>query len=442
MGAIAYGLSVTHFVNSVGAKAGFAAIIAVALLVLLFFAQMRETASLRDRAAASDEHVQQLELRVAQLSRGLAGQTSGAPAVVPAPAGLSRSPVAPVPAAAAAAAVGAVASRAARPPSAPAGVGAPALSSATRLIPSGDEAPISIRAIGAGAAAPVAAGVGAAAVGGAAGAGDGASGDAGSADVGSGGDGSGGDGSGGDGSGGAVAAPPGPRPATAAGGANGGPAARTPTPVPAPAPPPPAARPVQQRPPVRNGAPRQPLMTTYSAGASTASRIRAGLMIAAGIAVVAIVVILLLHATSGSTSSTSSSVANTTHRSHHGGRTGIPLKPADVSVTVLNGTETTNLAHDITQRLAGSGYKTGTPATATDHTLGSTVVGYRGRSNRGAALLVARSLKLGPASVQPVGQSNLAVACPQTSTCTAQVIVTVGADLAAAAGSGTTAAST
>ncbi len=50
MGAIPYALSVTHFVNSVGAKAGFAAIIGLALLVLLFFAQMRETASLRDRA--------------------------------------------------------------------------------------------------------------------------------------------------------------------------------------------------------------------------------------------------------------------------------------------------------------------------------------------------------------------------------------------------------
>jgi hypothetical protein len=36
----------------------------------------------------------------------------------------------------------------------------------------------------------------------------------------------------------------------------------------------------------------------------------------------------------------------------------------------------------------------------------------------------------------------LAVACPQTSTCTAQVIVTVGADLAPAAGTGTAGAST
>jgi hypothetical protein len=387
----------------------------VALLVLLFFAQMRETASLRERAAASDEHVQQLEQRVAQLSRGFAATSAGAPAVVPAPAGVSRAPVVPAPAGVAAAAVaGAVASRTLRPPipSAPAGVGAPALSSATRLIPSGDESPISIRATGAGAAAPVAAGVAAAAA------------------------------SGGSGSGGSVAAPPGPRPATAAGGANGGPIS-SPPPIPAPAPPPASARPVQPRPPARNGAARQPLTTSRPTGSGSSSRIRAALMIAAGVAVVAVVVIVLLNATSGGTSTSSSSAASTSsHRAHHGGRAAVPLKPADVSVTVLNGTLTTNLAHDITQRLGGSGYRTGTPATATDHTVSSTVVGYRGRANRAAALLVARSLKLGPASVQPVGQSNLAVACPQTSTCTAQVIVTVGADLTSAAGTATSAAST
>jgi LytR cell envelope-related transcriptional attenuator len=423
MGAIAYALSVSHFVNSVGAKAGFAAIIAVALLVLLFFAQMRETASLRERAAGSDERVQQLEQRVAQLSHGIAAANAGAPAVVPAPAGVSRAPVVPAPAglapAAAAAAAGAVASRTVQPsiPSAPAGVGAPALSSATRLIPSGDESPISIRATGTSVAAPVAAGVAAGAVAAAA--------------------------SGGSGSGG-VAAPPGPRPATAAGGANGGPATHPPAPIPAPAPPPASARPAQpQRPPVRNGAARQPLTASRPAGSGSSSRVRAALMIAAGVAVVAVVVIVLLNATSGGTSTSSSSAASSSgHRSHHGARANVPLKPADVSVTVLNGTLTTNLAHDITQRLAGSGYRTGTPATATDHTVSSTVVGYRGHGNRAAALLVARSLKLGPASVQPVGQSNLAVACPQTSTCTAQVIVTVGADLASAAGTATSAAST
>ncbi|MBV8220940.1 MAG: hypothetical protein JO325_20955, partial [Solirubrobacterales bacterium] len=44
---IPFALSVHHFISSVGADAGFAAFIAVALLVLLYFSQARETANLR-----------------------------------------------------------------------------------------------------------------------------------------------------------------------------------------------------------------------------------------------------------------------------------------------------------------------------------------------------------------------------------------------------------
>jgi hypothetical protein len=47
------------------------------------------------------------------------------------------------------------------------------------------------------------------------------------------------------------------------------------------------------------------------------------------------------------------------------------------------------------------------------------------------ALAVAKSLKLGPASVQPVDPATQAVACPVSTACTSQVVVTVGTDLAA-----------
>src|SRR5664279_4351955 len=77
---IPYALSVSHFINSVGADAGFAAIIGLAILVLLYFAQARETATLRDQAADHADHVQHLEYRIAQLARG------GVPAPAPAPA--------------------------------------------------------------------------------------------------------------------------------------------------------------------------------------------------------------------------------------------------------------------------------------------------------------------------------------------------------------------
>jgi hypothetical protein len=53
MGALPVAVSVHGFVSSVGADAGFAAIIGLAILVLLFFAQARETASLRERARRS-----------------------------------------------------------------------------------------------------------------------------------------------------------------------------------------------------------------------------------------------------------------------------------------------------------------------------------------------------------------------------------------------------
>jgi hypothetical protein len=165
------------------------------------------------------------------------------------------------------------------------------------------------------------------------------------------------------------------------------------------------------------------------------------------IAVAAIVVVLLVL-TSGGTSSkhsnTGSQISNAGSAKHHrGGHSAgaAALKPSAVMVDVLNGTSTPNLAHDITQRLANAGYKTGTPATATDQTQTSTTVGYL-RGHRPAALLVAKSLDLGKGSVQPVAQANEAVACPQTSSCTAQVIVTVGADLASSADTTTSAAST
>ena len=61
MQTIPFALSVHHFISSVGADAGFAAIIAVALLVLLYFAQARETSTLRRRADEAGQRVEELE---------------------------------------------------------------------------------------------------------------------------------------------------------------------------------------------------------------------------------------------------------------------------------------------------------------------------------------------------------------------------------------------
>ena len=159
---------------------------------------------------------------------------------------------------------------------------------------------------------------------------------------------------------------------------------------------------------------------------------------------VAAIVVALLVLTSGSgtnshSSSSTAPISNapTGGSRHRGGRGRTAIKPSSVTVAVLNGTSTTNLAHDISVKLGSAGYKLGNIATATDQTQTATVVGYL-PGHRAAAAIIAKSLGLGPASVQAVSSSNQAVACPQAASCAAQVVVTVGSDLASAASSSST----
>src|SRR5881227_3857251 len=109
-----FAFSVHNFISSVGADAGFAAIIGLAVLILLYFAHARETANLREQAALLTQRLQQAEARVAQLSRAQAA-ASQAPSPAPAPAPALAYP--------------------ALVPAAPAGMAAPALAAATRVVP-------------------------------------------------------------------------------------------------------------------------------------------------------------------------------------------------------------------------------------------------------------------------------------------------------------------
>jgi hypothetical protein len=156
-----------------------------------------------------------------------------------------------------------------------------------------------------------------------------------------------------------------------------------------------------------------------------------------GVLGVVVVVAALLIVTSGpGTSTKTSTTTAATQRSKapktHRRTKAKVVNPALVTVAVLNGTATPNLAHTIGSRLAAVGYKEGAIVTASDQTQTSTVVGYL-PGHRGDALAVATSLKLGSSSVAPVNQSSQSVACPPPATCTAAVIVTVGSDLAAGA---------
>jgi hypothetical protein len=145
--------------------------------------------------------------------------------------------------------------------------------------------------------------------------------------------------------------------------------------------------------------------------------------------VVAALIVLTSSGGGSSASSTSSSAASnaptatTRHR-----RVSSGIAPSAVTVAVLNGTATSGLAHRVAVKLAGTGYKQGTVATATDQTRTATVVAYM-PGHRRDATAVAASLKLGSASVQPLDQNTQAVACPPPGACTANVVVTVGSDL-------------
>jgi preprotein translocase subunit SecG len=414
MASIAYALSIQHFINSVGAKAGFASIIGLALLVLLFFTQSRETANLRRRADEAEQQLYQLQLHIDHLSRQRAQHAAS-----PAPAQTTGAPVAAPPAAALAragatraipgehVAAGAVATI----PAAPAGVGAPPLSSATRLIPLAEPGEISIRSLR-----PSTNGA-----------------DSHLSDA-------------------TVATPPpmpppGPAPSTTAGGANG--TARPPV-VPMPSlgaaaqatPPPRVALPrQQQRPPARP--PVSPPPSRRSGARSSGRRISPVFFVLAGILVAAVVAVVLVFvngssgngaSSSSSSASAGASASSTTGASKTKGakqRTStVTVTPSSVTVAVLNSTSTPHLAANVMGKLTDAGYKGGTTQNAAETGLASTIVGYTSPGARDDALAVAKSLNLSQSAVRAVSQGDRLKICGSATTaCSTQVIVSLGADL-------------
>lgn len=382
MGSLPLAFSVHHFINSVGADAGFASIIGLAILILLYFAHARETANLRNHAQEAAERIQSLEARVAQMARA---QTQAPAAQQPAqvPPAAARTATAATPAAARAAAGGV--------PAAPAGVAAPALTAATKLIPT----PVPVALASAPPPAP---------------------------------------------------SPPPPSPpqppdatvigaapvvaptTTAAGTANGAtqdPPTRPPRPVPAPiqtAPPRIQMRGSASPPSARRPGGRAPAQRSFGGGPLLLALV--GVLVLAGV----IAAVFILTNNGGNSSSASSTHRTNAARAGKGTRSAA-VAPSSVTVAVLNGTATSGLAHRVALKLSGDGYKEGTVATATDQTKTTTTVAYLPGFRRDA-VAVAGSLKLGQGAVAPVDQPTRSVACPPPSACAANVVVTVGADLA------------
>jgi hypothetical protein len=387
MAQVPFALSVHHFISTVGADVGFASLIGLALLVLLFFSQARETSTLRSRADEAGLRIQELESEVAELAEQLAAL----------PAEISVRATSPRVAAAFGAAQPGVS---ALPPAAPAGVGAPALAAATRLIPD------------------------------------------------------------------PVHALPDYAPATGAGNGNGSPsrpvvaASAATMQRPVPAPPAGTARPVAAPPRVGAGAgggggrpgreagagqgrppgagPPRPGTSSRPPGAPLRPPVRRskgrmvlGAVIAvAALAAIAVGVIILSGGSkhsSGGASKSSTNAALTSHRS----TTATAVRPATVTVSVLNGTDLQGLAGKVAGQLAAAGYRQGSkPTNAGDQTHTTTIVAYIAPSYRRDALAVAAALKLKQSSVQLVDPTTKATACPPAQACTSAVVVTVGQDLA------------
>jgi hypothetical protein len=235
---------------------------------------------------------------------------------------------------------------------------------------------------------------------------------------------------------------PAPPPATVAGAGNGHSQdsltnfGGVPAPVPAGSGPPQPPPRVQIRPGQAPGPARRPAGAPRSApgpvGGTHAAPSRRILAAGIGALVVAAVVIGLLALTSGGTSgkakTSSTPVSNAPARTRRAQTSAV--NPANVTVAVLNGTATAQLANRVGVLLSGAGYKDGTITNAPDQTHTATVVAYL-PSFKKDALAVAKSLKVPASSVQAIDQNTQAVACPAApAACPANVVVTVGANLA------------
>ncbi len=405
---IPFALSVHHFISSVGADAGFAAFIAVALLVLLYFSQARETATLRRRADEAGQRVQELETELAALADHVAALPAeisvraAGPRATPAYAG-----------GVAAAPAGVSAGGLNLPPAAPAGVGAPALAAATRLIPDptrpiAEPQPTPVGLVNG----PVE---------------DATQVDGSPVTVG--------------GSNGSshrpVAAPAAtmPRPVQArAGGPSraGGPPRGAQGRYPG----------GQGRPRASQGRPAEPPRTMMAVrpGQPRSGVGRAFVILAALLGVGAVVagVLVIKNINNSSSKSTSGSAASaaaarTTAANRRTGQVAA-VNPATVTVAVLNGTNTNGLAGKVSGRLDSAGYQKGYVGNFTpNQTQSSTLVQYMPGDKRDASA-VASSLKLPPKSVEPLDSATQQIACPPSQgPCKSAVVVTVGSDLSSLA---------
>jgi hypothetical protein len=439
---LTFALSVRNFIDDVGAYAGFAAFLAVALFALLVFAQAREIKRLREWGADAHDRLGELERAVAAAQelarRALSGaqRAPQAPQATQAPrpvAGRGRPAGVPAQAAAGAQRVAST-SAPVRPqllPAAPAGVAGPALASATALIPlpgapesTATTAPPPLQPARQVAAAAAAVGAGAR----------------------------------------ERTVPPTGRPATprgreavdAAAHSNGhdDPPTELAERVAAPPPPRRAAPPPPRREPAARPAGRGPAARPQPATGANRSNGRGGQpqdashgrrrlvgVLAVLAAVIVLVVVVVLVIGRGGSDSPSRAVrvevpAGTSHRAARRraatrtqARAPQAPPPSQTTVIVLNGTTTPGLANRVMGQLSAAGYQQGGTFNASDPNRSATVVEYR-EGAQAAAEGIANRLGLAPDAVSQMSPDTEQTACANENPCIANVVVTVGADRA------------
>jgi len=159
-------------------------------------------------------------------------------------------------------------------------------------------------------------------------------------------------------------------------------------------------------------------------------------LIAAAAVVAAVVLVIVLTSLGGSSPSKGKTASNagiatapSGHRTRphrqttsHQATRSPAVSPAETSVAVLNGTETTGLAHHISASLQQSGYTLATPLNGRPPGSGQVTIVQYASGHQAEAEGVAHALEV--AQVQPLESSVAALAGA------ASVVVIVGADKA------------
>jgi len=406
-------LSISDKVKTYGAYAGFAAILGLAVLSLLYFSQARELRRLRDWAGRAPERAleadQRAQVPAPRRPPGVPVRPVGAPRPATPPSTGAASPIPPARPAASAVASGLPSPGAASPVSAPASSPVsppPAVAPATAAAaaPRGTTAPAAPSASSNGPAAPRASAPRAdAAPAGSTVVRDAAS---------------------------PAAVPVVDRPVTRAAALRGGGVSATA--LPARTPPPPRTTPPMPRrevPARRDGGagsvPGREAPPAPAASARRRPRGRLAALVLGGLLAVAIGAVALTGILGGGHSRASHPGPATAASPSGSGASGrhqvASLTPAHITVAVLNGTSVAGLASAVADQLASGGYRKGIVTNAATQQHQATTVSYA-PGRRPAAEGVAQAISVAPENIQALDPATRVLGRGAT------VVVTVGSD--------------